>query len=332
MAFPYPFITLEEHFLAQATRNFYAAAGTVHPDDGGYATAKLVEIGNERLKSMNDSGVSVQIISHSPNSLALDLTTCEKVNDELYERIGLYPDRFGGFATLPMKYPQDASKELYRSVQELDFLGALIDSNTEGKFYDDPFYWPVFEAAVDLDVPIYLHPNLNERTKPLLYDGNYSAAVATSMSRYAWGWHSETAIHFLRLFAAGLFDHYPKLKLVLGHLGEMLPFELDYIQAITDPQWPTTRKLREVWDENIWITSSGMFSLAPMAAVARQSKPDRVLFSVDYPFDENKQGLDFMIALKAGGLVSDEELEGMAYKNAESLLKVKVKHRSHYKV
>ena len=325
MAFPYPFITLEEHFLAQAARDFYTANGTVHPDDEGYFTSKLLEIGDERLKSMNDSGVSLQVISHCPNSLALDFTTCVAVNNELHSSIGPHPDRFKGLATLPMKYPQDASKELHRCVKELGFLGALIDSNCEGKFYDNRSYWPVFEAAVELDVPVYLHPNVNEQTKPLLYDGNYSDYVATSMSRYGWGWHSETAIHFLRLFAAGLFDQYPKLKLVLGHLGEMLPFQLDRIQGITDAQWHTTRKLREVWDQNVWITSAGMFSLAPMAAVVRQSKPDRILFSVDYPYDENVEGLNFMKALKADGLVSDQVLEGIANKNAESVLKVTLK-------
>ena len=326
MAFPYPFITLEEHFLAQAARDFYTANGTTHPDDHDSPTLpKLLAIGDERLTSMNDSGVAIQVISHSPNSLALDLATCENVNNELRDGIGS-SDRFRGFATLPMKYPEDASKELRRCVKELGFLGALIDSNCEGKFYDDRSYWPVFEAAVDLDVPIYLHPNLNEQTKPLLYDGNYSESVATSLSRYGWGWHSETAIHFLRLFGAGLFDAYPNLKLVLGHLGEMLPFQLDRIEGITNNQWPTNKKLREVWNENVWITSAGMFSLAPMAAVVRQSKPARILFSVDYPFDENKEGLDFMTALKADGLVSDEVLEGIAYKNAESLLKVTVTH------
>ena len=266
MAFPYPLVTLEEHFLAQACRDFYTTNNTTHPDNRSFATSQLVEIGDKRLKSIDDSGVRVQVISHSPNPLALDLETCVNVNNELHGRIEPYPDRFRGFATLPIKYPNDAVKELYRSVQELDFLDALIDSNLERKFYDDPSYWPMFEAAIDLDVPIYLHPNLNETTKPLLYNGNYPAGVATSLSRYDWGWHSETAIHFLRLFAAGLFDRYPKLKLVLRHLGEMLPFQLDRIQGITDGSWPHVgstlqRPLRQVWDENVWITSAGMFSL-----------------------------------------------------------------------
>ena len=149
MAFPYPFITLEEHFLAQAARDFYSANGTTHPDDHDSPTRpKLLEIGDERLKSM--------------------------------------------------------------------------------------------------DVPIYLHPNLNEQTKPLLYDGSYSEGVATSLSRYGWGWLSETAISFLRLFAAGLYDAYLNLKIVLGHLGKMLPFQLDRIQGIANYQWPTDKKLRDV--------------------------------------------------------------------------------------
>ena len=328
MAFHYPLITLEEHFLAKAAQEFYQANGTRHPDDnpGSPITPKLLDVGKVRLGSMNESHVSIQVISHSPNLLALDLATSEKINDELQDHIMSHPKRFRGLATLPMKYPEDASKELHRCVKELQFVGALIDSNCEGRFYDDPYFWPVFKAAVDLDVPIYLHPNINLGTKPLLYDGHYDDAVATSLSRYVWGWHSETGIHFLRLFAAGLFDTYPNLKLILGHLGEMLPFQLDRIQRIVDVSWAhqVQRKLRDVWDTNVWITSAGMFSLAPMAAVLRQCKPERILFSVDYPFDENKEGLDFMTDLKVSNLVSENEMQNIAYKNAEILLKVKV--------
>ncbi|KAK4945194.1 hypothetical protein LTR10_015620 [Elasticomyces elasticus] len=123
-----------------------------------------------------------------------------------------------------MAHPDAAGDELRRGVQELGFVGALVDSNCGGRFYDDPHFWPVFQAAEELDVPICLHPSPNEQTKHLLYDRNYPASVAESLSQYGWGWHNETAIHFLRLFAAGLFDSHPKLKIVLGHLGEMLPF------------------------------------------------------------------------------------------------------------
>lgn len=334
MASSYPLITLEEHWLAQSVRDFYVANDTKHPNDEnglvGFVTPALMELGETRLKSMDESGVSLQIISHAPNSLALDLATCEKVNNELHARIKSQPGRFKGFATLPMAHPEAASKELHRCIKDLGFIGTLIDSNCEGKFYDDPSFWPVFEAAAELDVPVYLHPAPNLQTKPLLYDGNYPDGVAESLSEYGWGWHNETAIHFLRLFAAGLFDRYPRLKLVLGHLGEMLPFQLDRIERISGRQWPhlgveLERKLRQVWDENVWITTSGMFYLAPMAAVLRQCKPERIMFSVDYPFGKNEDGLAFLKSLKAEGMVSDEVLEGIAYKNAERLLKVTVK-------
>ena len=338
MASPYPLITLEEHFLAKATQEFYAANGTQHPDDnpGTMITTNLLDVGKKRLDSMKASHVSIQVISHCPNLLHLDVATSKKINDELHHHIRSHHEHFRGLATLPMNYPEDASKELHRCVKELKFLGALIDSNCDGKFYDDRRFWPVFKAAEILDVPIYLHPSVNSETKPLLYDGHYGSAgdkdadygdrVATSLSRYVWGWHSETAISFLRLFAAGLFDTYPKLKLILGHLGEMLPFQLDRIQGITDYQWDREgrKKLRDVWDTNVWITSSGMFSLAPMAAVVRQCKPERILFSVDYPFSTNEEGLKFMTELQHSKLVSEDELKKIAHENAEALLKVKV--------
>lgn len=334
MAFPSPLITLEEHWLAQSVRDFYVANNTKHPNDEkgvtGMITPTLMELGETRLKSMDDSGVSLQIISHAPNTLALDLATCVKVNNELSHLMKSRPGRFRGFATLPMADPKAASGELRRCVEDLRFVGTLIDSNCEGRFYDNHFFWPVFEAAAELDVPVYIHPSPNPQTKLLLYDGNYPDAVAESLSEYGWGWHNETAVHFLRLFAAGLFDRYPTLKIVLGHLGEMLPFQLDRIERITGRLWPHVghkleRNLRQVWDENVWITTSGMFFLAPMATVLRQCKPDRIMFSVDYPFGKNEDGVAFLKALKAEGMVSDDVLEGIAYRNAESLLKVSAK-------
>lgn len=334
MAFPYPLIALEEHWLAQSVRDFYVANNTKHPNDEdgltGIMTPALMDLGETRLKAMDESGVSLQIVSHAPNSLALDLATCVKVNDELSDLMESRPGRFRGFATLPMANPEAASRELRRCVEDLGFVGTLIDSNCGGRFYDDPLFWPVFAAAAEHDVPVYIHPAPNLQTKPLLYNGNYPDAVAESLSEYGWGWHNETAVHFLRLFAAGLFDRFPTLKIVLGHLGEMLPFQLDRIEGISMRQWPhlgvkLKRNLRQVWDENVWITTSGMFFLAPMAAVLRQCKPDRIMFSVDYPFGKNEAGLAFLKALQAEGMVSDDVLEGIAYRNAEKLLKVTAK-------
>lgn len=279
---------------------------------------------------MRDNQIALQVVSHAANSLALDESTCVEANNELAARVGTDAS-FAAFAALPMVNPQAAAGELRRAVRELKFLGALIDNTCDGRFYDDPYFWPVFEAAVDLDVPIYIHPSFNEQVKPLLFDGNYPDAVAQTISMYGWGWHSESALHLIRLFAAGVFDRFPRLKIILGHMGEMLPFQLDRIVRVTSTQWPLVgvtlkRGFRQVWDENVWITTSGMFTVAPMATVIRQCKPDRILYSVDYPFAKNEWGLQFLKDLRDDGIISDEALEGIAYKNAERLLGVKVRH------
>jgi predicted TIM-barrel fold metal-dependent hydrolase len=293
MAFPYPVIALEEHFWADAATDFYAS----HSKQDPYSTTvllrrcrdELIDLGERRLTSMQRNGVTLQILSHGASFLALDASTCKKVNDEAARATAAHPKQFAGFATIPMQDPAAASAELRRCIDELKFVGALIDNTCEGRFYDDPFFWPFFETAQELDVPVYLHPSYNEQTKPLLYDGNYPDAIAQTLSMHAWGWHVENGGHILRLFAAGFFDRFPRLKLILGHMGEMLPYQLDRIIRITEHQWPMAgvkpdRGLKQVWDENIWVTTSGMFALAPMATLLRQCKPERILMSIDYPF------------------------------------------------
>ncbi|KAL1608338.1 hypothetical protein SLS60_003279 [Paraconiothyrium brasiliense] len=333
-SFDHPIITLEEAFLSPHARSFYSSSNFPDPnaEDGltGYATAPLMEFGPQRLSSMDSNGISLQIVSHVPNPLPLDTRTARAVNDDVAAHIKNMPaGRFAAFATLPMKSPEDAVTELRRCVKELDFVGALIDSNCGGRFYDDAFFWPVFEAAADLDVPIYIHPCPNEAVKKILYSGNYSEHIATSMSEYAWGWHNEAAVSFLRLFASGLFDRLPTLKLLLGHCGEMIPFQLERTANVIERQWPHIggqheRSFRTVWNENVWLTTSGFFETGNMACVLRQCKLNRILFSVDYPFGKNEAGVAFLRKLKEEGLVDDEGLEMIAWRNAEKLLGLKV--------
>jgi predicted TIM-barrel fold metal-dependent hydrolase len=330
MSFSLPLITLEEHFLSPSVKEHYAATQTRSPYHmfPKALTDNLSDLDESRIKNMDAGGVTLQIISHGPNSLPLDIATCSKTNDELARAVKDHSGRYAGFATLPMADPPSAAKELRRCIKELGFVGTLIDDNCQGRFYDDEFFWPVFEAAQDLDVAIYLHPSYNEGAKKVLFDGNYPDAIAENLALHGFGWHSECAVHVLRLFAAKVFDHYPRLKIIIGHMGEMLPFQLDRVVRISSTQWPKfgvkpERQLRQVWDENIWVTTSGMFALAPMACLVRQCKPDRILYSVDYPFAQNQWGLDFMHELEKSGMVSREMLENIAYKNAEKLLGVK---------
>ena len=174
-------------------------------------------------------------------------------------------------------------------------------------------------------MPIYIHPTMPDPVMSTGQMGNYPKGVAQGLDMYAWGWHSATGVHVLRLFAAGLFDRYPRLKLVIGHMGEMLPFMLDRVTQIAERQWPKReRGLKKVWEENVYVTTSGMFSVAPMACLLRVSRVDHVLLSVDYPFSGNELGAAFVEELAGSGLCSEKEVDLIAFGNAEKLLGVKV--------
>ncbi|EMC91877.1 hypothetical protein BAUCODRAFT_116964 [Baudoinia panamericana UAMH 10762] len=313
-----PLITLEEHFISSripgAWKNFQA-----FPD---HQKSKLASLDDERLRDIDAGSCQVQVLSHvcveaPPNE-------CRETNDELAAACRKHPKRFVGFATLPMAHPEAAADELERCVKQLGFVGALIDNHLEdGTFYDDEKFWPVFARAVKLDVPIYLHPTFASDDMMKHYEGNFSSQAALMMSIAGWGWHSETGLHILRLYASGLFDKYPKLKICVGHMGEFMPFALERcIRA--SARFGLERGLQTVWDENIWITTSGYFSLAPFACIIRSTKMDRIMYSVDYPFSMPVEGLKFVEEIQKSGLVSEEELQMICFKNAERFLGIKV--------
>ncbi|KIX92780.1 uncharacterized protein Z520_11443 [Fonsecaea multimorphosa CBS 102226] len=322
-------ITLEEHWLSKYVQEYYVKQGKPDPYSGpafDNFRSVLKTVGEIRITDNEKGRVRLQVISHGPNTIPIDATTCIAANDELAQAISHHSERYRGFALLPIDDPAAAATELSRAVTQLGFVGAMIDNTTEGRFYDDEFFWPICAAAEKLDVPIYLHPSYNEQTAVILYKGNYSPVIARSLSTNGWGWHAECGTHFLRLYASGLFDKYPRFKLVLGHMGEMLPFQLDRVAHWVETMWREgpKRSLRSVWDENVWITTSGMFSLSPAACLLRQCKPDRICYSVDYPFASNEAGLKFMEELRTSGLVSVEQLEAIAYGNAAKLLNLEL--------
>ena len=319
-----PLITLEEHFICKGFRESNPVSKQTIDRFPPNVAAGLLSLGKQRLDDMNQGKVALQIISHTPSSDSpVDL--CKSSNDQLHQAVMEHKGSFAGFAMLPMHDPAAASEELRRCVTELGFVGALIGNHVHGRYYDDSFFWSIFETAQELDVPIYLHPSAPHTDLAALYQGNYSKDVAAVLSMYGWGWHSETGLHVLRLFASGLFDRFPSLKIIIGHMGEMLPYMLDRIEVYLAQHISRERGLRQVWDSNLWITTSGMFSLPPFACLLQAVKHDRILYSVDYPFATNEEGLQFMEDVKRSGLVNDETLEMIAYRNAESLLKVKVK-------
>ncbi|KAL2425346.1 Decarboxylase orsB [Exophiala dermatitidis] len=327
-----PLITLEEHFVSQAVIDYYAQQGKEHtlPQSHKKIMKVLCEVGPLRLQFMDSGRVSVQVISHRPNSIPIPPEVCRAANNELSEAIksSPSPNRFAAFAMLPTLYPEESAAELERCVKELNFVGSLIDNTVDGRFYDDRFFWPIFAAHERLDVPVYLHasPHMPSETSP--FHGNYAPQVSSFLENHGFNWHTEVALGMLRLFAAKLFDEYPHLKVLLGHMGELLPYSLDRIHRLVQRTWPTSarprRHLMQVWHHNIYVTTSGMFSLAPMACLIHMCCADKVLYSVDYPFCSNEEGLVFMNQLRESGMINEQDFLDIAYKNAERLLGLRV--------
>jgi predicted TIM-barrel fold metal-dependent hydrolase len=321
-----PLITLEEHYYSDAILNSFEGTLKAGVEAWPGALEKLKDANELRLQDMDKGKVSFQIVSHCVADRPPP-AACRAGNDSLaadIQRSKTTQRRLAGFAVLPMHDPQAAVTELERCVKELKFVGALVDNKAGNKFYDGEEYQPFWQKAEELDVPIYLHPSWpsNELFQQS-YAGNYSTRAMSIVGGAQWGWHSEVGLHVLRLQAAGVFERFPKLKIIIGHFGEMMPFMLQRIQDQELIKGPRRRSFLEVWNENIWITTSGCWSLDPMRCILSNTKIDHILYSVDYPFTTNERGLKFMEDLANSNLVTEEQLEKIAYKNAEALLGVK---------
>ncbi|KAM3460278.1 hypothetical protein MY5147_003157 [Beauveria neobassiana] len=316
-----PLITLEEHFASPTVLTSSDQAKAHYANFPPRILDKLTDLDHTRVADLDRGHVSLQVVSHGPGNVAASV--CTAVNDDLAAAIRRHPTRLAGFAMLPMREPAAAATELERCVTKLGFVGALVENHLDGVFYDAESYWPVFERAQQLDVPIYLHPTFASDSMAAHYEGNYPDDVALALSAFGWGWHAETGHHVLRLFAAGLFDRFPKLKLVIGHMGEMLPFQLDRCVGISERWGAKQRGLRQVWRENIWVTTSGMFTLTPLKCLLDTMPIDHVMFSVDYPFSPNEKGFEFLAEIEKSGLITGDDLDLFAYENAEKLLRVK---------
>ncbi|KAI3325559.1 hypothetical protein HD806DRAFT_490644 [Xylariaceae sp. AK1471] len=319
-----PIITLEEHFISRAAHvqpnahieSFRAVSGLLE---------RFAELGPQRIADMDAGQVTMQVISHAPGNLSPAL--CRECNDQLAEAVRSYPGRFAGFAELPMDEPQEAARELRRTcsgeMNGVKFVGALVDSHTDnGLYYDGPEFNVLWEEATKLNVPIYIHPTWPSKQLFTRHQSPHIPEnVVMSILSFGFGWHSDVAMHILRLYAAGVFDRFPRLKVIIGHMGEMIPYMLQRIQR-TSSRWGRERPFREVWDNNLWLTTSGNWALDPLACILRNTKHDRIMYSVDYPFAKSRDGLKWLKELEESGMVNEEELEGIRWKNAAKLLKL----------
>jgi len=290
---------------------------------------KLADITNDRLKSMDANGVTMQVLS--VDSSGANLLSAEQgpafamqYNDLIAERMAGFEDRFTAFAHLPMTAPDAAADELERAVKEYHFRGAMIRGLTQDQFLDQPQFAPIFERAEKLDVPIYLHPGLPPKgVADIYYSGlpNYSG-MAEALACYGWGWHSETALHVLRLLFSGVFDRYPKLKLIIGHMGEMLPMMMARSERAFKPGngGANQRTLTDTFHQQVHITTSGFFTQPPLKIALDTFGIDNIMFSVDYPFSTNEMGIEFLNAIE----LSNEQVEKIAHGNADRLLNLKI--------
>jgi uncharacterized protein len=248
------------------------------------------------------------------------IAVAREMNDHLAAAVAGRPDRFAGFAVLPMQSPDACADELRRAVRDLRFVGALVNGTTDGRFLDHPSYDGLLAAAVELDVPIYIHPHLAPEPVRQAYYADLPTGASRVIEQAGWGWHSETAIHVLRLVVAGVLDRHPRLKLIIGHMGEMLPMMLDRIDSVFAAdvghlQRPISRAILD----QVWITTSGMFSEPPLLAALLTFGIDRIMFSVDYPYSSHAKGRTFLDRIA----LSPADMAKFAHGNADALLKLR---------
>jgi predicted TIM-barrel fold metal-dependent hydrolase len=317
-------ITLEEHFVTESFLRATAASGFTASPQLAPLQPKLLDLGPGRIAAMDASAIDLQVLSLASMGFdALDPATAtalaRDVNDELAQAVRANPTRLAGFATLALKDPASAASELDRCISQHGFAGALVDGTTDGLFLDDPRFLPVFEAAAHLNVPIYLHPAPPPEPVQKAYFSGLQEPLGMLLSIAGWGWHAETGLHTLRLIVSGLFDRLPTLQLIIGHMGEGLPYALARSSAVLSRSAPHLRQpVAEYFKSNIHITTSGYFTAPPLQCAIEVVGIDRLLFSVDYPFSPNSNGRAYLETLAT--LISPEDLARLTHRNAQSLL------------
>ena len=328
-------ITLEEHYTDQAIMDANSVYNAKRPPmspereeamkfliSRSFPGPELIDFG-ERLRYMDRNKIDVQVLSlTSPVSDLVPVEEavrlCRMCNDVTKRHIDEHPDRFMGFATLPMGDPQAAAEELERCVKELGFCGVLLAGRYKGRFYNEAEFFPIFEKAAELDVPVSFHPAFIPMDVQETYymSDAYSYIVGSELASAGYGWHSEVGIQIVRLILSGIFDKLPNLKFISGHWGETIPCFLDRMDIILD-QGITglKKKVSEYYKENVYITPSGIMSVDQLEYVVKLMGADHVLYAVDYPYMKPENVCEFL----AESSLSEEEKNLIAHGNAERL-------------
>jgi 2,3-dihydroxybenzoate decarboxylase len=282
---------------------------------------KLPDFTQYRLPEMDAAGIDVQVLSLTVPGLQADIEESAArddarfANDYLAGLVAQHPDRFRGFAALPMQDPEAAAQELERAVRELGFCGALVNDHFQGHYLDEPRYDEVWAALEELAVPLYLHPGAPPADHWKVLGGRPELYGAT------WSWAAETGGHALRVIYGGVFDRHPLATLILGHMGEFLPFmrsRLDSRYLTLDPEAPLRQMPSAYIGSNVVITTSGVFSPAALTGAVLEIGVDAVMFSVDYPYESSH---DAVAGLERTTL-SDADRHKIAHGNAERILRL----------
>jgi predicted TIM-barrel fold metal-dependent hydrolase len=320
-------IAIEEHF---STPRFRQKAA-IHEARGYYMISRsellghdigreLDDLGESRIAHMDASGIDVQVLAlNAPMAQSFTpdeaVAMAREVNDHQAAAMRAHPDRFGGFAALPTAMPEAAADELERCVADHGFVGAMVHGHTGGRFLDDKAFWPIFARAEKLGVPIFLHPALPHPDAMKAYFEGYEELLA----RPGWGFAVDTSVHFLRILFAGVFDAYPKLQIILGHLGEGLPFAMHRLNEHTYPvakRRGLAKTPLEYIRDHLYVTTSGNWYEPAFVCTLLALGADRIMWAIDWPYEANRTGMAFWNQVKLG----DTDREKIAHGNAERLL------------
>jgi|SRR4051794_10414833 len=316
-------IALEEHFTTPELAAYGAGTASIaQPGVWAEALRMLQDVSADRLSLMDKAGLDVQVLSLNAPGIQTEkdpsaaVRSAKAANDLLSEIVANKPDRFAGFAALPLQDPQAAAKELERAVGQLGLKGALVNAHTQGRYLDDPRLRVLWEHASGLDVPLYLHPATG-------VDAPHVLSGHPELTGPLWSWGNDTASHVLRLVFSKVFDDFPDAKLMVGHMGEGLP----YVLWRLDSRWAwhnhhgielNREKPSDYIRHNLYITTSGVCDVPPLLCALAALGPDHILFAADYPFEDLQTATAFL----RGAPISEADRAKIAHGNAERLLRM----------
>lgn len=326
-------ITVEEHFMSEAVNSEYAKLlektqltqaqkAKCEFIQKFMEKGEITEIGERRVEFMEQHGIDVQILSYGNNSPAYlepedAIPLCQMANDELAQYCKKYSGKFYGFAVLPVGDIDAAVTELERAVNKLGLKGIIFYGAYHGIYFDDPKFFPIFEKAQELGVPIMLHPGeVSTQIAETYYQGSWSMATANVFAGHGIGWHYDAGVQYMRMILSGIFDRLPELQLICGHWGELLPY---YFNRMDDMfQTALTGLLHKIsyyFQNNMYLTPSGMFYEDDLQFCLKKVGAGRILWATDYPYCKPENSKQYLEDLD----IAQEKKQKIAYMNAEEL-------------